>query len=63
MRQLLGWNSVWGQSRGRGDTHTIAAAQLLQQVLDGGQLGNPGSLHWFWWPVHGEEAEEELGEG
>ena len=60
MRLMLGWSSIWGQSGDRRDTHGMAAAQLLQQELDGGQLGHLGSLHSFWWPVQGQEAEQEL---
>lgn len=59
---MLGWGSPWGQSRDRRDTHSIVATQLLEHHLDGGQLGDPGSLHSFWWPVHGEGAEKELSE-
>ena len=60
MHLMLGWSSLGaGQSGGRRDTHGIAAAQLLQQELDGGQLGQPGSFHSFWWPVPGEGAEKE----
>lgn len=57
---MLGWSRLWGQSGDRRDTHSIAATQLLHQVLDGGHLGDTGSLHSFWWPVHGEGAEKEL---
>ena len=60
MRLMLGWSSIWGQNADRRDTHGMAAAQLLQQELDGGQLGHPGSLHSFWWPVQGQGAEKEL---
>ena len=60
MRLMLGWSSIWGQSGDRRDTHGMAAAQLLQQELDGGQLGHPGSLHSFWWSVQGQGAEQEL---
>ena len=59
MQLMLGCSSMWGQGRDRRDTHGIAAAQLLQQELDGGQLGHPGSLHSFWWAVRGEGAEKE----
>ena len=57
---MLGWGSSWGQSRGRRDTHSMAATQLLKQEPDGRQLGHPGSLHSFRWPVHREGAEKEL---
>ena len=57
---MLGWSSMWGQSRDRRDTHCIAVAELLDQGLDGGQLGDPGSLHSFWCPVYGKGAEKEL---
>ena len=59
MQLMLSWSSTWGQSGDRRDTHSIAGAQLLQQELDGGQLGDLGSLRSFWWPVRGEGAEKE----
>lgn len=57
MQVLLGWSRLWGQSGNGRDTHRIAASQLLQQELEGGQQGDAGSLHSFWWPVRGERAE------
>lgn len=60
MQLMLGWSSTWGQSRGSRDTHSIAAAQLLQHQRDGGQLGDTGYLHSFRWSVHWEGAEKKL---
>lgn len=62
MQLMLGCGSLWAQSAHRRDTHSTLAAQLLQQQLEGGQLGDPGSLCSFCWPVPGEGAEKELRE-
>lgn len=56
----LGSSSPWGQSRTRRDTHSVAATQLPQQRLDGGQLGDSCSLHSCCRPVGDTGAEKEL---
>jgi len=60
MHLMLVWRGIRWQSGRRRDTHSMAVAQLLHKELDGGQVRDASSLHSFWWPVHGEGAEQEL---
>lgn len=63
MQRTLGCSSLCGQS---GDGGTLTAlwqlSSSIRSLMEGISRGQPGSLHSFWWPVHGEGAENELGE-